>query len=102
MDTFREALITEPGKIVLHEAEKKTPGSGEVMIKVVSSAICGSDMHLYSGKHPYAKLPTTVGHELAGVIEEVGADVTRFKVGDRVCVEPLITCGQCYYCQRGR
>ena len=102
METFREALITEPGKIILHEVEKKTPGSGEVMIKVVSSAICGSDMHLYSGRHPYAKLPTTVGHELAGVIEEIGADVTKFKVGDRVCVEPLIACGHCYYCQRGR
>ena len=74
METFREALITEPGKIILHEVEKKTPGSGEVMIKVVSSAICGSDMHLYSGRHPYAKLPTTVGHELAGVIDWRGCD----------------------------
>lgn len=102
MITFREALITEPEKIMLHETEKRAPGSREVLIKVMSSAICGSDMHLYSGRHPYAKLPTTVGHELAGAVEETGRDVTRVKAGDRVCVEPLITCGECYYCRRGR
>lgn len=102
MDEFREGVITEPRKVILRRAEKRKPKKEEVLIKVVSSAVCGSDMHIYSGKHPYVKLPTTIGHELAGVVEEVGQDVSRIKVGDRVCVEPFMSCGTCYYCMRGR
>ncbi|MCI8296294.1 MAG: alcohol dehydrogenase catalytic domain-containing protein [Lachnospiraceae bacterium] len=101
-ETFQRAVITEPGKIVLEEVEKRAPGLKEVRIRVHASAVCGSDLHIYSGRHPYVKLPTTIGHELAGVVEQVGDGVEKVKVGDRVCVEPLIACGTCYYCQRGR
>ena len=102
METFREAIIDQPGNIFLRQAQKREPGKKEALIKIKSSAICGSDMHLYSGRHPYVKLPTTVGHEVAAVVEAVGSQVTKIKVGDRVCVEPFITCGECYYCKRGR
>lgn len=102
MEYFREGYISRPGEVVLRRAEKRAPGEQEVLVKVAASAICGSDMHLYSGKHPYAKLPTTIGHEVAGTVEAVGAAVKNINVGDRVCVEPLITCGSCYYCLRGR
>ena len=102
MSTFRRAIITAPGQIVLENIEKRTPAAGEVLIRIMSSAVCGSDMHIYAGKHPYTKIPTTIGHELSGVVEAVGRDVGTVKVGDRVCVEPLITCGTCYYCGIGR
>lgn len=101
-ETFQRAIIVEPGKIVLEAVEKRAPAGKEVRIRVHSSAVCGSDLHIYGGRHPYVKLPTTIGHELAGVVEQVGDGVEKVKVGDRVCVEPLIACGTCYYCQRGR
>lgn len=101
-ETFQRAIIVEPGKIVLEAVEKRAPAGKEVRIRVHSSAVCGSDLHIYGGRHPYVKLPTTIGHELAGVVEQVGNGVEKVKVGDRVCVEPLLACGTCYYCQRGR
>lgn len=102
METFRRAKITAPGTIELEEIEKRAPQSDEVRIAVKASAVCGSDMHIFSGRHPYVKLPTTIGHELSGVVEAAGPDVQTLKAGDRVCVEPLITCGKCWYCLHGR
>lgn len=102
METYRMAKITAPQTIELERTEKRRPGPGEVCIAVKASAVCGSDMHIFSGRHPYVKLPTTIGHELAGVVESVGAGVEHIAPGDRVCVEPLITCGKCWYCLHGR
>lgn len=102
MEMFRRAKITAAETIELEDVEKRDPERGEVRIAVKASAVCGSDMHIFSGRHPYVKLPTTIGHELAGVVEAVGSEVDRIKVGDRVCVEPLITCGKCWYCLHGR
>lgn len=102
METFRRAIITAPETIGLERVEKREPAAGEVRIAVKASAVCGSDMHIFSGRHPYVKLPTTIGHELSGVVEAVGAGVETIRVGDRVCVEPLITCGKCWYCLHGR
>lgn len=102
METFRRAKIIAPETIELEEIEKRAPQGDEVRIAVKASAVCGSDMHIFSGRHPYVKLPTTIGHELSGVVEVVGPDVQTLKTGDRVCVEPLITCGKCWYCLHGR
>lgn len=98
---FRSAEIISPGVVEFKKVKKRNPQNDEALIQVKSSAVCGSDMHIYSGKHPYVTLPTTIGHEISGVVEEVGSEVTRVKVGERVCVEPLITCNRCYYCRRG-
>jgi len=102
METYRSAEIREVGNIIFNHVEKRKPAAGEVLIRIKSSAVCGSDMHIFSGKHPYVKFPTTIGHELAGVVEEIGDGVANLKVGERVCVEPLITCGTCRYCLGGR
>lgn len=102
METFRSAEVTFSRNIILTTKEKRKPDSHEVLIKVKASAICGSDLHIYYGKHPYTKLPTTIGHEISGTVEAIGDSVTNISVGDRVVVEPLITCGTCYYCKRGR
>jgi len=67
----------------------------------VSSAICGSDLHIFKGKHPSAPLPVTIGHEFAGDVVAVGSGVTKVKVGDRVTVEPVIVCGKCLACRSG-
>lgn len=101
MAKYKMAMIPEPGKIVFQEQELRDPKPDEVLIKVHTAAICGSDLHLFKGKHPSVTLPSAVGHELAGEVYQMGEDVNSFQVGDRVTVEPVIACGQCHYCQRG-
>ena len=62
---------------------------------------CGSDLHIFKGKHPVVTLPVPVGHEIAGEVAEIGRGVTKVQPGDRVTVEPVIVCGHCHYCQQG-
>jgi 2-desacetyl-2-hydroxyethyl bacteriochlorophyllide A dehydrogenase len=76
-------------------------GSNDVLIRVRAAGICHSDAHYGAGVSPVARLPLTLGHEVAGVVEEVGAAVQNFKVGDRVCVHYLVTCGECDFCRSG-
>jgi len=73
----------------------------EVLIRVRASAICGSDLHIVRGKHPSAPLPVTIGHEFSGDIAAVGSEVTKFKPGMRVTVEPCVVCGTCDACRHG-
>lgn len=101
MTTYKMAMIPEPGKIEFREMELRDPAQEEVLIKIHSAAICGSDLHLFKGRHPSAALPSAVGHELAGDVFRIGKDVARFAEGDRVTVEPVISCGVCHYCRRG-
>ncbi len=101
MNTYPMAFIPEAGKIEFRDMPLRDPEPQEVMIKVRTAAICGSDLHIFKGKHPSASLPVAVGHELAGEVVRVGSEVNEFAEGDRVTVEPLIACGSCHYCQRG-
>ena len=64
--------------------------------------ICGSDIHVYHGKHPFTKYPVTQGHEVSGEIAKVGKDVTEFHEGQKVTIEPQVYCGQCYPCRHGK
>lgn len=77
-------------------------GADEVLLRVTHVGVCGSDMQMYHGKHKYATLPAVIGHEAAGVVEAVGADVTGFAPGDKVAVQPQLVCGTCYPCEIGR
>ena len=74
----------------------------DAVIRVTSTAICGSDLHLYRVLAPYLRQGDVLGHETMGVVEEVGAEVTRVKVGDRVVVPFVIACGACWMCERKR
>lgn len=95
------AYVTQPEKIEFRERPIPPLGELDVLIKVRATALCGSDLHIYKGKHPAVSLPVPVGHEIAGEVAEVGAGVTKIKPSDRVTVEPVIICGKCHYCQRG-
>ncbi len=77
------------------------PAPGEVIVRIKASAICGSDLHIYKGKHPSVSLPATIGHEFAGDVAAIGPGVTQVSVGDRVTVEPCIVCGHCDACRHG-
>jgi propanol-preferring alcohol dehydrogenase len=85
----------------LHEIPVPTVGARDILVRVRAAGICHSDVHYRAGRSPVRPLPMTLGHEVAGVVEQIGADVTSVKVGDRVCLHYNITCGDCYYCSTG-
>lgn len=93
--------MTEPGKISFNEIEIPTPKEDEVLIKIERIGICGSDIHVNHGLHPYTSYPVTQGHEVSGRITSVGAKVTEFKEGDLVTIQPQVVCGTCYSCTHG-
>ena len=78
-----------------------TIGPSDVLIRIRAAGICHSDAHYRAGVSPVKQLPITLGHEVAGVIEEIGDTVRNFKPGDRVCVHYLATCGSCEFCRAG-
>ena len=95
------AFVTAPGVIEFRPYERAPLGPQEVRLAVKTASICGGDLHIFKGKHPFAPLPVAVGHELAGLVVETGRDVTQVNAGDRVAVEPVIACGRCNPCRRG-
>jgi len=76
-------------------------GAKDVLVRVKAAGICRSDMHYRAGTSPVHPLPMTLGHEVAGIIEEVGAEVRNVNAGERVCLHYLVTCGDCRYCAMG-
>ena len=100
---MKAVVVKEPHKIEIEEREIpviKTPD--EVLIKVKAGGICGSDVHIYHGTSSVATYPRVIGHEIVGEIISVGNHVTNWSVGNRVIVDPVINCGQCYQCRIGR
>jgi threonine dehydrogenase-like Zn-dependent dehydrogenase len=84
------------------EWETPRPGPGEVLVSVGAAGICAGDMYFYLGKNPYGRYPQICGHEIAGVVTEVGPGVPGIETGARVVVEPFIGCGTCYPCRIGK
>ena len=100
---MKAVVVKEPHKIEIEERKIpviKTPD--EVLIKVKAGGICGSDVHIYHGTSSVATYPRVIGHEIVGEIISVGNHVTNWSVGNRVIVDPVINCGQCYQCRIGR
>jgi propanol-preferring alcohol dehydrogenase len=85
----------------LQEVKVPAVGARDVLVRVKAAGICHSDAHYRAGKSVVRPLPLTLGHEVAGVVERMGAEVANFKAGDRVCLHYLASCGECVYCQRG-
>jgi propanol-preferring alcohol dehydrogenase len=84
------------------DVDLSAPGSREVVVKVTAAGICHSDAHYRSGASQVGPLPLTLGHEVAGEVAEIGSEVRDLRVGDRVCLHYLLSCGDCTYCRRGR
>jgi L-gulonate 5-dehydrogenase len=94
--------VTKPGQIVIVERPIPEIKENEVLVKVKAAGICGSDVHIYHGKNAFATYPRVVGHEFVGEIEKVGSRVQNIKVGDRVAIDPVVSCGHCHPCRIGR
>ena len=96
------AVVVEPGKrIEIEELDLDGPRENEVLIRYTHAGLCHSDIHIAHGDLP-ARLPMVLGHEGAGIIEEVGPGVTRVKAGDHVVCSFIPNCGVCHYCATGR
>ena len=99
---MRQAELTAPKTIQINEVPKPIPGLGQVLLKVHAVGICGSDIHAWHGKHPFISCPIVTGHEAAGEVVELGANVHGFSLGDRVVIRPQSIDGSCILCQDGR
>jgi 2-desacetyl-2-hydroxyethyl bacteriochlorophyllide A dehydrogenase len=100
--SYPMAMVTAPGVVEFREHTLPPVGEQSVLIQLKAAAICGSDLHIYKGRHPAAGLPVSIGHEAAGQVVAVGRGVSKHRVGDRVTIEPVISCGKCEFCQRGQ
>ncbi len=99
-ETMRAAVITAPGELETRAFSVPEAGPGHVRIKVAATGVCGTDLHLLHGAFG-AQLPLVPGHEIAGVIDQIGSNVLELREGDRVALDPVISCGQCHHCRRG-
>ena len=99
---MKSIVIQQPNELVIEERPLAEPAAGEVRVKVKLAGICGSDSHIYRGHNPFAKYPRVIGHEFFGVIDAVGEGVDSARLGQRVSVDPVISCGHCYPCSVGK
>jgi len=98
---MKQAIMVAPGQIDIHETAAPTPGSGEVLLRIQRIGVCGSDIHVYHGKHPLTSYPVVQGHEFSAVLEALGPGVKGLTVGSKVTSMPQIVCGECGPCRRG-
>ncbi len=101
---MKAVKITAPGLVVVEEQAKPVIAPDEVLVNICYVGFCGSDLNTYRGKNPMAISPVIPGHEIGGVVEEIGADVPAglLEKGMSVTVNPYTACGKCSSCRRGR
>ena len=98
---MKAVVLKEIGKVVLEEhADPVLENPDDVIVRVTTAGVCGSDLHIVHGRDPGIRMGTIMGHEFVGVVEKVGSDIHDFHPGDRVLSPFTINCGKCFYCQR--
>ena len=97
-----QQVMTAPGQITFQEVPTPQPESGQVLIKVMKIGVCGSDIHVYHGEHPFTSYPVTQGHEVSGQIVTLGDGVEGLTIGQKVTIQPQVVCGQCHPCRHGK
>lgn len=97
---MRAIIWNGPRQMTVNDVAEPKPQPGEVLIKVHSVGICGSELSGFLGESSLRVPPLVMGHEFSGIVVQSGDKTTRFKEGDGVVVNPLITCGECYFCER--
>ena len=98
---MKQAIMTAPGKIEFRETDRPTPAPDEVIMQVKRIGVCGSDIHVYHGMHPYTSYPVIQGHEVSGIVAAVGEGVEGVHPGDTITFIPQVACGECYPCKHG-
>lgn len=97
-----QQVMTAPKNITFREIDIPEPGPDQVLVKIKRIGVCGSDIHVYHGQHPYTSYPVTQGHEVSGKIIKLGEYVKDLEVGQRVTIEPQVFCGRCHPCLHGK
>ena len=110
MNSMKVAILKKPGQMVIEEHPIPEPAPGWVRLKNKACGICGSDMHIYTGNHPWLQpghpmerfvLGNVYGHEIAGVVDAVGQEVEGIDVGQRAAVNAIVPCHRCEFCRVG-
>lgn len=97
-----KAVLYEDIQVVkMSDIKRPIITNNEALIKVKYAGICGTDLHIFNGLHPRAKAPLVLGHEISGIIEEMNTERKDIEIGDRVVINPLISCGYCLPCREG-
>ena len=100
---MKAVQIVKPNDLRIIDMDKPTiDAKNNVLVKIKAAGICGSDVGIYHGTNAAATYPRVIGHEIVGVVEEVGGNAKKIKVGDRVIVDQVTACGTCYACRKGR
>ena len=95
--------IVKPGELRIIDMEKPhIDEKNNILVKMRAAGICGSDVGIYHGTNAAATYPRVIGHEMVGVVEEIGSNVKKLKVGDRIIVNQVVSCGECYPCRHNR
>lgn len=97
-----QQVMTAPGEIEFREVAIPEIKANQVKIKIRKIGICGSDIHVYHGKHPFTSYPVTQGHEVSGEIVELGKEVKDLRIGQKVTIQPQVVCGKCHPCRHGK
>ena len=98
---MQTALLRAPRKFELVEREKPRAGPGEVVVRTAATAVCHTDLSIYTGAHPGVRYPVVMGHESTGVVDALGEGCSGLERGARVIINPIIACGHCDACRRG-
>ena len=96
------AVLQAPRRLELQARPRPVAGSGEVVVRVAATAVCGTDLEIYTGRHPGVSYPVVMGHEATGTLAEVGPDVAGLAPGQPVLINPIIACGECDLCSSGK
>ena len=95
--------MVKPGELRIIDMEKPhIDDKNNILVKMRAAGICGSDVGIYHGTNAAATYPRVIGHEMVGVVEEIGSNVKKLKVGDRIIVNQVVSCGECYPCRHNR
>ncbi len=98
---MRQAVMINPGVIEFKSVPNPKVGPGEIVLHIKQIGICGSDIHVWHGKHPFTSYPIVQGHEYCGIVEQVGSDVKGIEPGMLATARPQLVCGKCNPCKRG-
>lgn len=97
-----QQIMTAPHNIEFREVDMPEINDDQILVKVMRIGVCGSDIHVWHGTHPFTSYPVTQGHEVACQVVKMGKNVKGFHEGQKVTVQPQVTCGKCYPCRHGK
>ena len=98
---MRTLVCERPGYVAISERPRPSPGPGQVLVRIRRAGVCGTDLHIFEGSHPFLEYPRVIGHELSGEVAQTGAGCA-LAVGQQVYVIPYLACGSCVACRRGK